>query len=386
MHVLRQAAEVFEQAGCKTKWLTLAHIDETVRETYNLFHSGKLGPAFSARYQHKFRLDWQPSGPTIRSAILLAVPVHMLLLRFHYHGAQREIAVPPGYACSDTESRIWKLAETAFGEAGHDFQWLRGVPLKLLAVRSGLCLYGRNNITYCEELGSFIELYGFVTDMDAPKQIPWYPSAQMPECAACTVCAQACPSACIDLHSPIIHAERCLTYLNENGGDFPAWLKPSAHHTAVGCMICQRACPKNRGHLSVQTVESAFDKDEIDAICAGGEFHDLPEKTQKTLKSFDLDDYWPKQALSRNIRALLAKKRIAQAPGGLCSPLPFARETGRIAADKRIPTLPLSLMLVFRRAMRGGGFLHPSPAATPAPAHACPNGVGPAAYIECDFT
>jgi epoxyqueuosine reductase len=37
--------------------------------------------------------------------------------------------------------------------------------LKRLAVRSGLARYGRNNVTYVEGMGSFLELSASLTDM-----------------------------------------------------------------------------------------------------------------------------------------------------------------------------------------------------------------------------
>ena len=293
-----------EDAGYKAKILPIARVDKVVGEMHALFRSDRLNPAFAARYKDKFQLDWRSKYPNARSVIVLAVPVPILRLGFTYRGARREVVVPPGYSYTDIETKVEQLVKKTLGGSGFDCQWLQGVPLKLLSVRSGLCLYGRNNITYCEGLGSVIQLYGLATDMESPEDVPLRPAARMPECGSCEVCACACPSGSIDLHTQIIHAERCITYLNENGGEFPDWLEPSVHNAIVGCMVCQRVCPKNRGLLSMRTIEDVFDEADIDAICAGGEFSELPERTRNVLKAYNLDDYWRQQALSRNLRAL----------------------------------------------------------------------------------
>lgn len=298
---------VFEKAGFKTKVISLFLVDEAVREMIALFHSEKLESAFAQKYRHKSRPDWGLAYPDARTVILLAVPAPMLLLRFSFEGAAHEMIVPPGYAHSDLDKKVEHVTKAAFAGMGCSARSLTGVPMKLLAVRSGLCLYGRNNITYCEGLGSFVELYGIVTDLDLPVSAPRRDTVRMLACKNCEACTNACPTGCIDPFSPIIHADRCLTYMNENRNDFPSWLDSSAHHTIVGCMKCQWACPKNRGRLSVLPVENAFDEEDIRAVLAGGEFAGLPAKTQKGLRAYNLDEYWPQ--LSRNLRAMLENKQ-----------------------------------------------------------------------------
>lgn len=296
--------QLFEAAGYQAAVVALALVDEAVRDMAGLFESNALDPAFARRYRNKFRPGWQSAYPHARSVILLAVPAPMLLLRFAVHGAVREGIIPPGYAHTDLENSVMQTVKAAFADTDSSFAWLEGVPMKLLAVHSGLCRYGRSNITFCEGLGSFIELYGIVTDMELPVPALHAPrETRMPECDNCKACTNACPTGSIDPDTRIIHAERCLTYLNENQNEFPSWLEPSAHHTLVGCVKCQRTCPKNRGHLTIRTVTDAFDEEDIDAIFAGGEFAELPEKTRIALHAYNLDEYWPQ--LSRNLRALL---------------------------------------------------------------------------------
>ncbi len=304
----RNPADVLEKAGFRTRIVPPSLADETVRDMAALFASGTLSPDFARRYRHKFRPDWKASCPDARSVLVLAVPAPEVLLRFPYGGAVREMAVPPGYAYAGLDAAVARAVKEAFEGTGFYAQPLEGVPLKLLAVRSGLCRYGRNNITYCEGLGSYHQLHGIVTDMELPFSAPGAGAARMPACAHCKACSNACPTKAIDPDAPIIHAQRCLTFLNENPGDFPAWLDESSHHAIVGCMKCQRACPQNRGRLVSLTVDAAFDEQDVGPLLAGGAFGDLPEKTQAALRAYNLDEYWPQ--LSRNLKALLKAEAL----------------------------------------------------------------------------
>lgn len=303
MPTYQNPINAFEEAGFQVKTVSLSLVDETVRDMVALFHSESLSPVFARRYRHKFRPDWEIAYPGARSVILLAVPAPMVLLRFFFDGVMREIIIPPGYAYASLDAKVARVTKEAFADTGYSAQPLDGVPMKLLAVRSGLCRYGRNNITYCEELGSYHQLHGIVTDMELPSSKFCPDAVRMPECESCKACTNACPTGSIDPTASIIHAERCLTFLNENSGDFPAWLDASSHHTIVGCMKCQQGCPKNRGQLTSMTFENVFDEQDVQALLEGGSFDTLPEQTQVVLRSYNLDEYWPQ--LSRNLRALL---------------------------------------------------------------------------------
>lgn len=296
-----------ENSGVKAVLIPVGSVNEVVGDMISFFHSGSLNPEFASRYEHYFREDWLRDFPEAKSVLLFVLPDYEVELRFRYHGTERKVIVPPGYSYSDLEFEAERLAEQVLQPTGCRYSRIAGVPLKLLAVRSGLCTYGRNNITYCEGMGSHIQIYGFTTELPVPDEFHLRPAQQMPECENCRACLQACPTSCIDADSPVIHAERCLTYVNENGGDFPDWLMPSAHNAIVGCMACQRACPKNRNHLTTRVADNVFSEKEIDLILSEDRFDRLPSETQNTLKKYNLDDYWGEHTLSRNLRVLLEK-------------------------------------------------------------------------------
>ena len=120
-----------------------------------------------------------------------------------------------------------------------------GLHLKLLAVRSGLGRYGRNNICYVDDMGSFIALYAFFTDY-AFETDSWNEIKMMDICQNCKICRKQCPSGAIREEEFVIDAGMCVTLYNEVEGEFPTWLPHNAHNALMGCMKCQAPCPANR--------------------------------------------------------------------------------------------------------------------------------------------
>lgn len=301
-----QVSAAFEAAGLRARVLPLAQVDEAVTEIQTLYGSGRIDAAFVRRYAHYSNPGWHAAYPGARSVLLAAVPAPLWTVRFTVRGRTVETTLPPTYAWRALEARAAELAESMSADGGHPCRQLSGAPLKRLAVGSELCAYGRNNITYCEGFGSYLALYGFVTGLAPADDAPLGPIRRLPACENCTACAQVCPCGCIRPEHPVIRAERCLTCLNENGGDFPAWLPRGAHNALVGCMLCQHACPQNRGMLHTRAAAHTFDEEETVLLCAGGDYGALPAPVREALHDLCLDEYWPGGVLSRNLRALLA--------------------------------------------------------------------------------
>ncbi len=84
--------------------------------------------------------------------------------------------------------------------------------------------------------------------------------------------------------------------------EMPDWVDPASHHTVVGCLRCQQACPENAGvELRVARPE-VFDEPETHAILAAAP--DLPPQTREKLERSGLD-YSP-ALIARSLRALLS--------------------------------------------------------------------------------
>jgi epoxyqueuosine reductase len=178
-------------------------------------------------------------------------------------------------------------------------------PLKSLAARLGLVRYGRNNLTYCPGFGSYLQLFGYVTDAPLPIPQGWQPSepALLPTCESCTACRDACPTGAIGEDRVLLRAERCLTSVNENPGPWPAWL-PRRALRLVGCLSCQTVCPENAG-LTVTESGVTFSPEETEAILA--DQADRVGSVREAIRA-KLDRLGPlneEAVLGRNLRALI---------------------------------------------------------------------------------
>jgi epoxyqueuosine reductase len=178
------------------------------------------------------------------------------------------------------------------------------LPWKLLAVRSGLARYGKNNITYISGLGSFYRLVAFVSDLPCPAD-RWEALRFLNDCTHCDACTKACPGGAIGAGRFLLHAERCMTFHNERQGEFSAWLNPSWHHCLVGCMVCQKVCPVNKNFRKWIVDGPTFSAQETDFIMQTVGQDKLPHKTVLKMDQLDMIEYLG--VLGRNLQALASK-------------------------------------------------------------------------------
>jgi epoxyqueuosine reductase len=125
----------------------------------------------------------------------------------------------------------------------------------------------------------------------------------MEVCERCTACRDKCPTGAIPSDRFLLRAERCLTYLNEHEGEFPAWLDPAVHHCLEGCLFCQSYCPVNRQIPLAIEDGPTFDDQETELVLQGASKDRLPEATIQKLEEFGFQDGLPE--IARNLRALL---------------------------------------------------------------------------------
>jgi len=253
-----------------------------------------------------FRFEVPEGLAEVRSMVVVAVPRPMTRAVFMWDGIRRPLVIPPTYtAYREITERVENLLAKVLGERGYA---VRGtaLPLKLLAVRSGLGEYGRNNLCYVSGMGSFLQLVAVYSDM--PSEEDGWREAAMPEkCEDCDLCRRACPTGAIPVDRFLLRAERCISYHNEKLGDvaFPKWMDVSWHNCIEGCMRCQRACPLNRQFLGWVGEEEEFSEEET-ALLLNGVLRDkLSEETVRKLVHLDiLNDIG---ILPRNLGAFFKK-------------------------------------------------------------------------------
>jgi epoxyqueuosine reductase len=239
-----------------------------------------------------------------RSIVVVAVPTPQMRVVFHWRGERVRVIIPPTYVGYDDRSDRTRQAVAAW-MSGDGYRVASAkVPLKTLAVRSGLAEYGRNNVTYVAGLGSFVQLVAALTDMP-PGVDPWREPKALDRCATCVACVRACPARAITEDRFLIRAERCLTYLNESAREFPAWVDPAWHHCLMGCTRCQLVCPENRRVRGWVEECAEFSDEETALLLDRVPFDRLPGVTAAKVGGLGMsEDY---ALICRNLSMVLPK-------------------------------------------------------------------------------
>ncbi len=312
----------FREAGFRYRVAGI-EIVQNLDETFAmLLEQGLVSENLLTQYAGSLRFEPPAGMPEVRSLIVVGTPSPSVKVRFHMADGPLEAVIPPTYISSAIRARCQRLLEAILRPAGFSVARVQ-VPVKLVAVRTGLAEYGRNNIAYVHTMGSFVRLDAFATDADLippgepraglspflvggrePASGHWSPPRRMGSCAACKACHHACPTGCIPFpeEGVVIQAEHCLTYLNEHEDDWPEWLDPAAHNCLVGCMHCQLVCPANKHYLRREEVVAEFDREETEIVLKGLPEEELPDSLRAKLSHIDLDGY--STVLGRNLRAL----------------------------------------------------------------------------------
>jgi epoxyqueuosine reductase len=125
------------------------------------------------------------------------------------------------------------------------------------AYRAGLGWFGKNTNLLLPGRGSWFVLGAVLTDAPLPAS-----DAPVPDgCGACSACQPACPTGALD-EPGVLDARRCLAWLLEAPGTFPAELRVALGDRLYGCDDCQEACPPNRVEIRRRPSSPAEPDDE----------------------------------------------------------------------------------------------------------------------------
>ena len=106
-----------------------------------------------------------------------------------------------------------------------------------VAYRGGLGWFGKNANILLPGAGSFFVLGSIVTTAEYP---PGEPVAD--GCGACRRCLDGCPTGAI-VAPAVVDANRCLAWLVQKPGTFPAEFREALGDRLYGCDECQTVCP-----------------------------------------------------------------------------------------------------------------------------------------------
>lgn len=116
------------------------------------------------------------------------------------------------------------------------------------AQRAGVISFGRNNIAYVDDAGSFVTLYAYYTPVE------FEPDEPAPDCKcppSCHACIDACPMNAMG--EPFnLDASKCMVWINAlsysraDEKTIPEDLRAPLGQHIHGCDVCQTVCPRNK--------------------------------------------------------------------------------------------------------------------------------------------
>jgi epoxyqueuosine reductase len=276
-----------EDRGCKGKIVSIDHLGELQAGIYEPHKQGLFDEGFYQEWLEQFSFMIPAHLPDSKSIIIVAVPQPQVQVSFTVQQQILKLIIPPTYSHA-TDEQAKRTLEDLLEPGGYRLI-KANLPLKLLAVHSGLAKYGKNNVTYIGGMGSYYRLVAFYSDLPCTED-NWRDLQVMDECERCSACARACPTGAIASERFLLRAERCLTNHNESPGTraFPAWIDPAWHNCAIGCMRCQEICPVNR-HLPAWIEDGAeFSHEESTLLLGRKSNEEIPAETVRKLAQISL--------------------------------------------------------------------------------------------------
>ena len=300
-----------EERGYVGRVVSIDRLRDLEDEIEGRHRGGAFDEGFYQDNLTNFVFDLPESIPGARSLIVVSVRQPVVRFTFSWKGERVPVVVPPTYLhWAATDRQVEDFLDRVLSAGGYRVATML-VPKKLLAVRSGLAEYGRNNITYVPGRGSFHRLVALCSNMPCEDET-WQEPQMMERCENCVACLRKCPSGAIPSERFLLGAERCLVYHNEQPGEipFPSWMEAGWHNCLVGCLHCQTVCPENAGVLGWTEDGAAFSAVETTRLMAGVPLEELPEETAEKLAVHDLVDLM--DLMPRNLAALF-EARAARA-------------------------------------------------------------------------
>jgi epoxyqueuosine reductase len=296
--------ECVRKKGYKVSSMSTSHLDEVREDVERFRRDGSLSNEIYDEYLFRFKYCIPESFPDAKSIIVASVPQPVCEITFNWEGRRIRTIIPPTYAKAvDVDMEIVSMLERCDGNGVHLMRAI--LPHKTLAARTGLVRYGRNNITYVPEFGSYHRLTSFFTNRELPDN--WQNVEVMERCADCSACARKCPTKAISDDRFLVHAERCLTLHNErpNETPFPEFVSPEMHNAIIGCMVCQKVCPANAEAKKRMVSCAELSEEETEFLMRGDRTGPMAKSVAARLEPLGLEvDLFP-----RNLQVLLDQQR-----------------------------------------------------------------------------
>jgi epoxyqueuosine reductase len=292
------------------KTLSIDYLDELQEDINKLKRENKLSKNKTYQgYLDNLKFVLPEDFPEAKSIIIVAVFDKPMRTNFVYSGIKHQVIVPHGYYIPPmfSEAELRKvIMKDVIKDPNFRIERTFQVHMKLLAVRSGLGKYGRNNLCYIEGMGSLLKLIAYYTDFQF-KMDNWTDIQMMEQCGKCNGCINNCPNKAIREDSFVVDIDKCVTLYNEIEGNFPDWMDKDIHNALFGCMRCQQSCPANTAVIDLYERFEDVSEEETRKILDGKPDDELLESIVKKLRiandANSLKQFFP--IVSRNLQVLL---------------------------------------------------------------------------------
>lgn len=292
IRVIKEIYARLKERGYQGRIVSARHIGELQTDIKRLNQKDLFDLEFYQRYHSYFEFEPSEILQDINSLIVVAVPQPQTRVNLHWNGKMVSLLIPPHYLFgNETDKGVEDILAGILSPIGYKVARAK-LPSKLLAVRSGLAKYGKNNISYVPGMGSFLRLVAFYSNLPCEED-NWQESQMLERCKKCSACLLKCPTNAITSERFLLRGELCITYLNERAGHipFPSWLDPSWHNCLVGCLYCQKVCPENKDFLNWVDQGAEFSEEETAVLLEGMPLDQFPASLLQKLGKYGLTDY-----------------------------------------------------------------------------------------------
>ena len=306
--ILLANEQPFGAMDFKFKTMSVKHLPEIQTKMDAVLNSGKVSTneTFQSYIKdRKFALpeDFQDA----KTVIVVAKFTNAATVNFNYKGKKYPAYIPPQYwdDGATLDGLKDEIKKRVIKSEDYKLEVARGFFMKRLASSCGLTKYGRNNIAYADEYGTFITLFAFLTDWKSPED-HYTEVQQLDLCDSCNLCLIQCPTGAIRDEEFIIDVEKCVTLYNEGDAPFPDDMPDSVHDSLMGCMQCQKKCPYNSKVMKNPVKLKDISEKETELILAGKWDADIMKTVDEKLKGYypsTDEQYLP--VFTKNLGALI---------------------------------------------------------------------------------
>jgi epoxyqueuosine reductase len=199
--------ECLHHMGIKGSVVSVDRLRDIESDISNLISNGEVNleankdiPQYQYSYEKiisgkKYRYDSNNDPIGAKSVLILAIPMPVHKVGFTINNNTVDVLIPSDYMQRKASKELDEYLKNTLNMFNHKAIKAK-LPLKLLAVRSGLAEYGRNNISYVEGMGSRLFLTAYYVDCQLPEDT-WREPVRMKMCILVEICMNNCPTKAI---------------------------------------------------------------------------------------------------------------------------------------------------------------------------------------------